>query len=123
MAADLADDLPGQVEPEGVEQGLVEGELAGLAAVGAALARAGAGLPCVDDLVAVRQLVQVQLVLGLEGADGLVGWISAHSARTMVVFAGALAAGDDDGLAAPTAARRKEARTRSNSPGRRVRRG
>ena len=30
LAADLADDLPGEVEPEGVEQRLVEGELAGL---------------------------------------------------------------------------------------------
>ena len=98
-AADLADDLAGQVEPEGVVDGLLEGELAGLAAVDADLAGTGPVLPGVDDLVAVDELVQVQLELGLEGADHLPG----RDARAQRADPGGLAAaldpGDDDALA------------------------
>ena len=52
-AADLADDLAGEVEPEGVVDGLLEAELTGLAAVDADLAGSGPVLPGVDDLVPV----------------------------------------------------------------------
>ena len=98
-APDLADDLAGQGEPEGVVEGLLEGELAGPAAVDADLAGAGPVLPGVDDVVPVDQLVQVQLELGLEGADHLPG----RDARAQRADPGGLAAaldpGDDDALA------------------------
>ena len=98
-AADLADDLAGEVEPEGVVDGLLEAELTGLAAVDADLAGSGAVLPGVDDLVPVDQLVQVQLELGLEGADHLPGRDARAQGADPGGLAGALDAGDDDALA------------------------
>ena len=110
LAADLADDLAGEVEAEGVDQCLVEGELAGLPPVRPALTGSRPGLPGVDDLVAA-ELVEVQLVLGLEGADRLqrvdLGAERADQGR----LAGALAPATTIDFRARTAARRNEAAT------------
>src|SRR6476619_236779 len=59
LAADLADNLAGEVEAEGVDKCFIKGELAGLAAVRTSLTRTWSGLPRVDDLVAA-ELVEVQ---------------------------------------------------------------
>ena len=59
----------------------------------------GAGLPREHDRVLVAQLVQVQLVLGLEGADRLVRGDLRAQRPHQGGLAGALGAGDDDGLA------------------------
>src|SRR5690606_37907341 len=78
-AADLADDLAGEVEAEGVVQGLGHGERAGGAAVGADLAGAGPLFPGVDGGVLDLVLVLVALVHGLGEADVcLPGAVSTH---------------------------------------------
>src|SRR5688500_2723444 len=71
LAANLTDDLARQVEPEGIDESLVERELPSLASVDATLAGARPGLPRVHDAVPFGQLVEVQFVLGLERADRL----------------------------------------------------
>ena len=106
LAADLADDLAGEVEAEGVDECVVEGELAGHASVESAFSRAGARLPRVDDLVP-SELVQVQLVLGLEGADRL-QWIDLGAQRP-----------DQGRLAGPLASRRPRCDLRARTAARR----
>ena len=94
-----------------------QGELAGLAPVRAALAGAGAGLPGEHDRVLLGQLVQVQLVLGLEGADRLVlGDLRAQGPH-QGGLAGALGAGRRRcDLRALTAAARNDAATAVSVP-------
>src|SRR5690606_6548262 len=69
FAADLADDHAIEVVPQGVEHEIVQGDLAGHTAAGVAFTAARAGLPGDDALVPVGHVLQVQLVLGLDGAE------------------------------------------------------
>ena len=86
-AADLTDDLPGQVEPERVVQRLIQSEFAGLPAVRAAFPRPGPGLPrqctigCWSGISCKCSSYSVSNV----PIASCVG-ISAHNARTIVVF-------------------------------------
>ena len=72
----------------------------GLPPVRPALTGARPGLPGVDDLVAA-ELVEVQLVLGLEGADRLERVDLGAQGADQRGLAGSLRAGDDDELASP----------------------
>ncbi len=85
-AADFADDLAAtRLNRNGVIQRLIQTELTGLPTIGAALPDPD-GLPGVHDRMLIRHLVRCSSYSVSKVPIASYGGISAHKARTIVVF-------------------------------------
>lgn len=94
----LTHDEAADVEPEAVDDEVRQGDLASLPTVDASLARPRPGLERQDALVSIGELVQVQLVLGLERGDAFQRRDLCAQGPNEGGLAGSLLPHHDDGL-------------------------